>query len=251
MESTGQTSPLSNQLLSSVSPTVSWKAIDLQGVWGEILKKFAHILFLTFAGSITDLCLLVYTSKQDICVHTMEGVPFLTLLHLPLHIRCWVELILWENDAAEHSIARKNYNGIQSGSRCSPDIAYYYSHLHPGPLVRIQIQIQVWHQCLNSLPELKLHLAVWMCFSRWFNDMYTQSLLNKSSSLFLHTHTHLFFSPGHFSLSLSFSLPFCLPIHLSLSQSVSVSVELPLHCGCLGLIGWEVHTTGGRTICWN
>lgn len=29
-------------------------------------------------------------------------------------------------------VAQSNSNGIQSGSRCSPDIADYYSHLHPS-----------------------------------------------------------------------------------------------------------------------
>lgn len=130
------------------------------------------------------------------------SVPLLTSLHLRMHVRCWVELILWGNEAAERErgIARNNYNGIQSGSRCSPDIAYYYySHLHPTPLIQIQIQIRVRPRRLNSLPHSGFNFT-WAAGS-WFNDMYTQSLLNKSSALCLHTHsTHLFFSPGHFSV---------------------------------------------------
>lgn len=46
--------------------------------------------------------------KHTICVNTIETqCTFLTLLHLRMHIRCWMELILWGNDAAEHGTLRK------------------------------------------------------------------------------------------------------------------------------------------------
>lgn len=55
----------------------------------------------------------------------------------------------------------------------------------------------------------------------WFNDIYAQSLLNKSSSLCLHTRgAHVFFSLLHFSVFPSLSVSFCLNVHLSLSLHV-------------------------------
>lgn len=137
----------------------TWLIDDL---WRGIFEKFAQ-----FLHSITHFC-RKHSWPLSPCSVYMSNKIFVyppwkcTLLHLRLLVRCWVELISWGNDAAEHSIAWKNYNGIQSGSRCSPDIAYYYSHLHPGPLIQIQIRIRP--RCLSSLPELQLwlHLGGWM-----------------------------------------------------------------------------------------
>lgn len=123
---------------------------------------FAGSIYLTFISSLHE---------QAKCLYAHHGSRLqCTFPHLQLHIRCWVELILRGNDAAEHSRAREDYDGIQSGSRCSPDIAYYYSHLHSlHPLVQIQIQIRL--RRLNSPPELQLelHLDSWM----WIADLMT------------------------------------------------------------------------------
>ena len=83
--------------------------------------------------------------------------------------------------------------------------------------------------------------------SSWFNNTQTQSLLNKSSSLLLHTHSaHLFFSPGQFSVfpSHSYSAYACL--------SVCLSVCLPILwiIAAHWLFGWLLHIREG-IICWN
>lgn len=125
------------------------------GVGRGIWKVWPQYTFLQEAQLTLVSLLCLQEQARYLCTHH-GSVPFACLLHLRMHIRCWVELILWGNDAAERSIAGKNYSGIQSGSRCSPDIAYYDSHLHPSPLIQIQNQVLIRPQCLNSLPELQL-----------------------------------------------------------------------------------------------
>lgn len=157
------------------------------------------------------------------------SAPLLTLLHLWMHIKCGLELILWGNDPAKHSIIRKHYNSIQSGNRCSPDTAYYHSHLHRCCCSRSIIQIR-FNPNVSSLSLSFSFKFTWVgcCgYSSWFNDMNTQSLLNKSSSLCLHTHSaHLFFSPEHLFVFSSHSHYVCMSNFICLCLFLSS----PLQC---------------------
>lgn len=86
------------------------------------------------------------------------------------------------------SITRKEYIGIEEGSRCSPDISHYDPNLHcscwspPIPTWPPSSQVSDWAWPGEGGYE-------------WFNGMYTCSHLNKSSCLCVHTHAaHLFFN---------------------------------------------------------
>lgn len=132
------------------------------GVLGVLVNKFARFTYPISLRETSDLCLLglLYLSKQGILYTPWKySVPLLTLLYLWMHIKCWVELILWGNDAAGRSITWMNYNGIQSGNRCSADIAYYHYHFHRRHCSWSKILIQIRPQCLESLPELQFTWA--------------------------------------------------------------------------------------------
>lgn len=80
----------------------------------------------------------------------------------------------------------ENDNGIPSGRSGSPDVAHYHSH----------VRCDSWSGSdsrSGADPSVSTWVAAGGCSSR-FNDTSTQSLLNKSFSLSLHTRAHLFFN---------------------------------------------------------
>lgn len=138
-----------------------------------------------------------------------------------LRIKSWLKVLLPSQfvSKAPQRPAEKEKKGN------SMNLPIVISVSIPSPA--IQIQICIYPQLLVFLrePELELHLE----HGSWFNDMYTRSLLNKSSSLCLHTQrAHLFFSPGNF-LSPSSQ---CCSVCSSCSPSCA-SIDIFIYICCL------------------
>lgn len=114
---------------------------------GNVFAKSFHSITQSGCERLPDIDLLAPGARGRRARH--GGRLQCTFPHLPapirLHIRWCVELISRGYDAAEHSRALEDDNGIQSGSRCSPDIAFLFIPIFfPfAPQIRIQIQIQI------------------------------------------------------------------------------------------------------------
>lgn len=136
-----------------------------------------------------------------------------------MHIRCWVGLILWGNDAAELSWTTLAY-------KVEADVP-----LTSGIIIPIFIPARWSRSESRSTSDPWVSVLALSCSfnftcgrrcgnSRWFNNKYTHLLLNKSFGTFLDTHApHLFFSQGHFSVFPShfwsrLSQPVCLGLLL-------------------------------------